>query len=248
MLSGICISVHPLIYFFTFLYYTDVGSLLFAMISLTCHVHQHRFYSALFSLISLTFRQTNIIIVAYEIGWSLINEMEEKSKKSEICRIYASQSTENTKFSDYFLVLWKNARKEFNLIFSILRSCLWKCRYQIIVIFLFLLFFIWNNHSITLGHQEHHQMVFHLAQLNYFSVYSAFFLAAHLVSLMKPLNWAEEQKKRELILNTFSRMTMKFLLNFENNLLKGTRVNFILHGISLGNIIEFRSWTRNLLN
>jgi alpha-1,2-glucosyltransferase len=181
MLSSVCISCHSLVYFFTFLYYTDVGSLVFAMLSLTSHVYQHRRWSAIFSLIALTFRQTNIIIVAYEIGWTFVDEIRSKNKLSRIFHLYTSRSSDAIETKDYFNVLWNNMRKDSRIILHTIESILWQCRYQFLVIGLFVLCFIKNNYSITLGHQEHHQMVLHLSQIYYFSVYTAFFVGSHLV-------------------------------------------------------------------
>ncbi|CAF0756252.1 unnamed protein product [Adineta steineri] len=181
-LSALCISCHPLIYFFTFLYYTDVGSLFFAMISLTTYVYHYHLWSAMFSLIALTFRQTNIIIVAYEIGLTIIEEFRLKSKQSHILHVYTSRSSDTIDLKEYLTVLWKYGRIEIKFILKIFQTILWKCRYNICVIIFFIICFIKNNYSITLGHQEHHQMVLHLAQMHYYAIYTAFFVCAHLLT------------------------------------------------------------------
>ncbi|CAF0728422.1 unnamed protein product [Rotaria sp. Silwood1] len=182
MLSALCISCHPLIYFFTFLYYTDVGSLFFAMVSLTTHVYHYHLWSAMFSIIALTFRQTNIIIVAYEIGLTLIEEFRLKNKQSHILHVYTSRSSDTIETKEYLTVLWKYGRLEIKLILNLIQSIIWKCRYNLCVIILFLIFFIKNNYSMTLGHQEHHQIVMHLAQMHYYAIYTAFFVSAHLLT------------------------------------------------------------------
>lgn len=182
MFSAICVSCHPLVYFFTFLYYTDVGSLFFAMVSLTTHVYHYRFWSALFSIMACTFRQTNIIVVAYEIGLTVIEEFRLKNKQSHILHVYTSRSSDTIEMKEYLIVLWKYSRSEIKLILNLFQSALWKCRFNIGVIILFLILFIKNNYSMTLGHQEHHQIVLHLAQMHYYATYTAFFVCAHLVS------------------------------------------------------------------
>lgn len=151
------------------------------MVSLTSHVYHYRLSSAIFSLIALMFRQTNIIIVAYEIGLTVIEEFRAKSKQSHVFHVYTSRSSDTIDTKEYFTVLRKHGRNEMHLILVTLRSVLWLCRYQLAVIALFVLLFIQNNYSITLGHQEHHQMVLHLAQMHYYAVYTAFFVCAHLV-------------------------------------------------------------------
>jgi len=152
------------------------------MISLTTHVYHYYFYSSMFSLIALTFRQTNIIIVAYEIGLTIIEEFRLKSKQSHILHTYTLRSSDTIETKEYLIVLWKYGRIEIKFILNIFLTILWKCRYNIFVIILFFIFFIKNNYSITLGHQEHHQIVLHLAQMHYYAIYTAFFISAHLVS------------------------------------------------------------------
>jgi hypothetical protein len=152
------------------------------MISLTTHVYHYHFWSAMFSLIALTFRQTNIIIVAYEIGLTIIEEFRLKTKQSHILHTYTSRSSDTIETKEYLIVLWKYGRLEIKFILNLLTSIIWKCRYNICVIILFLIFFIKNNYSMTLGHQEHHQLVLHLAQMHYYAIYTAFFVSAHLVS------------------------------------------------------------------
>lgn len=136
----------------------------------------------MFSLVALTFRQTNIIIVAYEIGLTIIEELRLKTKQSHILHTYTSRSSDTIETKEYFTVLWKYGRLEIKFLLNLLTSILWKCRYNICVIILFGIFFIKNNYSMTLGHQEHHQIVLHLAQMHYYAVYTAFFVSAHLVS------------------------------------------------------------------
>ncbi|CAF3732036.1 unnamed protein product [Rotaria magnacalcarata] len=199
MLSALCMSCHPLIYFFTFLYYTDVGSLFFAMVSLTTHVYHYRFLSSMFSIIALTFRQTNIIIVAYEIGLTIIEEFRSKNKQSHILHVYTSRSSDTIEIKEYFIVLWKYGRLEIKLILNLIQSIIWTCRYNLCVIILFVLFFIKNNYSMTLGHQEHHQIVLHLAQMHYYATYTAFFVGAHIIQINEDNILNIKQRKKRIM-------------------------------------------------
>jgi hypothetical protein len=152
------------------------------MISLTTYVYDYHLCSAMFSLIALTFRQTNIIIVAYEIGLTIIKECRLNIKQSHILHIYTSRSSDTIDTKEYLTVVWKYGRLEIKFLLNLLLKILWKCRYNLCVILLFIIFFIYNNYSMTLGHQEHHQMVLHLAQMHYYAIYTSFFVCAHLVS------------------------------------------------------------------
>lgn len=142
----------------------------------------------MFSLIALTFRQTNIIIVVYQIGLTIIEIFRFHAKQSHILHTYTLRSSDTISTSEYLTVLWKHGRKEFQFILKLVPTILWQCRYNLIVIGLFVFLFIQNNYSITLGHQEHHQLVLHLAQMHYYAVYTAFFVCAHLVNCQKQSN------------------------------------------------------------
>ena len=137
----------------------------------------------MFSFIALTFRQTNIIIVAYQIGLTIIEECRLQNKQSHILHVYTSRSSDTIDSKEYFLVVWNYARIEVKFLLQLMCSILWKCRYNLGLIVFFLYLFIRNNYSMTLGHQEHHQMVLHLAQMHYYAIYTAFFVCAHLVSV-----------------------------------------------------------------
>ena len=151
------------------------------MVSLTTHVYHYRFWSSMFSIVALTFRQTNIIIVAYEIGLTIIEEFRSNNKQSYILHVYTCRSSDTIETNEYLTVIWKYGQFEMKQILNLFQSITWKCRYNICVIILFIIFFIKNNYSMTLGHQEHHQIVLHLAQMYYYVIYTTFFISAHLV-------------------------------------------------------------------
>jgi hypothetical protein len=68
------------------------------------------------------------------------------------------------------------------------------------------IFFIKNNYSMTLGHQEHHQIVLHLAQMHYYAIYTAFFVCSHLVSLSYK---GSNEELRRINTNTKNRIEIK---------------------------------------
>lgn len=88
MLSAISLSSFPVLYFFTFLYYTDAGSTFFTLFAyLMCLYRCHK-ASALLGICSILFRQTNIIWVAFCAGTVVAQKMDEawrvdQSKKKD---------------------------------------------------------------------------------------------------------------------------------------------------------------------
>ncbi|KAF4079619.1 hypothetical protein AMELA_G00180100 [Ameiurus melas] len=77
VLSAISLSSFPVLYFFTFLYYTDAGSTFFTLFAyLMCLYRCHK-ASALLGICSILFRQTNIIWVAFCAGTVVTQKMDE---------------------------------------------------------------------------------------------------------------------------------------------------------------------------
>jgi alpha-1,2-glucosyltransferase len=71
----------PLHYFFIFLYYTDCGSVLFIIIAYYYAKQRSLFISSLFCIISILFRQTNIVWTFWIAAESLIQEDSFRSVK-----------------------------------------------------------------------------------------------------------------------------------------------------------------------
>ncbi|MCI4389017.1 hypothetical protein PGIGA_G00092760 [Pangasianodon gigas] len=77
VLSALTLSSFPVLYFFTFLYYTDAGSTFFILFAyLMCLYRCHK-ASALLGICAILFRQTNIIWVAFCAGTVVAQKMDE---------------------------------------------------------------------------------------------------------------------------------------------------------------------------
>jgi alpha-1,2-glucosyltransferase len=61
LLSSVSLSTLPPLFFFSFLYYTDPGSLFFVLLMYMFHVNNYEWLASLFGAISLLYRQTNIV-------------------------------------------------------------------------------------------------------------------------------------------------------------------------------------------
>ncbi len=75
-LNSVQIAQFPLIFFFSLLFYTDLGSLFFVL--LTYYLALRRFYklSALSGVVAMLFRQTNVIWICFTLGISVIYELK----------------------------------------------------------------------------------------------------------------------------------------------------------------------------
>ncbi|KAI3615441.1 glycosyltransferase family 59 protein [Moniliophthora roreri] len=63
--DAIVLSLFPIAWFFGFLYYTEVPSLVFVALTVTAATDDQHWLAALLGLISCTFRQTNVIWILY---------------------------------------------------------------------------------------------------------------------------------------------------------------------------------------
>ncbi|KAK1790536.1 hypothetical protein P4O66_014425 [Electrophorus voltai] len=77
VLSALTLSTFPVLYFFTFLYYTDAGSTFFTLFAyLMCLYGCHK-AAALLGICAMLFRQTNVIWVAFCAGSVVAQKMDE---------------------------------------------------------------------------------------------------------------------------------------------------------------------------
>ncbi|XP_030643074.1 dol-P-Glc:Glc(2)Man(9)GlcNAc(2)-PP-Dol alpha-1,2-glucosyltransferase [Chanos chanos] len=80
LLSALSLSIFPVLYFFTFLYYTDAGSTFFTLFTyLMCLYGSHK-AAALLGICAILFRQTNIIWVMFCAGTIVAQKMDEAWK------------------------------------------------------------------------------------------------------------------------------------------------------------------------
>ncbi|KAJ3574615.1 hypothetical protein NP233_g1656 [Leucocoprinus birnbaumii] len=69
-LEAVVLAAFPIAWFFGFLYYTDVPSLLFVVATISAATEDRHWLAALLGLISCTFRQNNIVWVIYAYALS----------------------------------------------------------------------------------------------------------------------------------------------------------------------------------
>lgn len=145
---NLVISTFPLLVFYSTLFYTDVWSSLLIVAGLSTKKPTK---AALFSLLSLSFRQTNII-------WSgLIAALLLIPHRTSILDLLKDLVGPRR--------LLSNRRKIATVFFSFGS-----------ILGLFILFLVWNK-GIALGDRSNHTFSFHFAQLLYFLLFFAFYSA-----------------------------------------------------------------------
>ncbi len=149
---SLIMALLPTLYIFNFLYYTDVGSVFFTLLSYHGALKKNWILYLLAGLVSLTFRQTNIIWVAGFFVGDIVHRRAGKlslSKRKESLRLIYSALL-NRKQLIFFAIL--------------LLGC-------------FCSFVYWNNGSIVLGDKQSHQVSAHWAQMLYFFSFTSVFFA-----------------------------------------------------------------------
>ena len=147
--NAFVLTFFPILYFFTFLYYTDQGSTAMVLLTYWFSLQENHINSALTGAVAVCFRQTNIIWVAFIGGASLLKEIEE----------------ELPDLSDGMLHFVETV---FHTVSQRVSSILQKAIPYAFVGIAFCIFIIKNN-GIVVGDRSSHQACLNIPQIFYFS-------------------------------------------------------------------------------
>lgn len=161
-IQALILSTFPLLYFFCFLYYTDVGSTFFVITSYYLTLQKYHFISALFGIISIMFRQTNIIWVIFNAAVGILSFMINKQLFKE---------SNNLLYDVYLFVI--NV-----LIYFVPILCIGLPYATVLLGFIA---FVVINNGIVVGDRSMHEASINIPQLMYFAVFTMFFSSFMLV-------------------------------------------------------------------
>ncbi|KRZ77234.1 Dol-P-Glc:Glc(2)Man(9)GlcNAc(2)-PP-Dol alpha-1,2-glucosyltransferase [Trichinella papuae] len=152
-LTALNVTIFPLSFFYTFLYYTDVLSLF--LVSWTYLLAKLHYYncSAFVGLLSCCVRQSNIVWVAFSAGCALLDQVEMIGKRNDIAR-----PLELVSLNKVIGILWS----DFGISKAVLRTLL-----SYILVGIGFVVFVFKNNGIALGDRQAHQLSFHLVQVCY---------------------------------------------------------------------------------
>uniref|UniRef100_A0A8C3P1Y1 Dol-P-Glc:Glc(2)Man(9)GlcNAc(2)-PP-Dol alpha-1,2-glucosyltransferase n=1 Tax=Chrysemys picta bellii TaxID=8478 RepID=A0A8C3P1Y1_CHRPI len=162
ILSTLTLAMFPTLYFFTFLYYTDTGSVFFTLFAyLMCLYGNHK-TSALLGFCGFMFRQTNIIwtifcggsVVAQKLSEAWKTELQKKKEE----RISAMKGS----FSELIKVL--QFLTEYIMSFKNLVTLIVLTWPYILLVIVFFAFVVING-GIVVGDRSSHEACFHIPQL-----------------------------------------------------------------------------------
>ncbi|XP_061423106.1 putative Dol-P-Glc:Glc(2)Man(9)GlcNAc(2)-PP-Dol alpha-1,2-glucosyltransferase [Lethenteron reissneri] len=178
LLQALSLALLPVLYFFSFLYYTDAGSTFLALLAYLMCAHGRHGAAALVSLLALCFRQTNVVWVAFYAGTVVCQELD-KAWEEQHSKKDASPSDRRSPS------LWQSWLQLLRFGLQWLRSpeSMWRALAPAwpyaLPLGAFLAFVVAND-GIVLGDRASHQACLHFPQLFYFLVFTLAF-SSHLL-------------------------------------------------------------------
>ncbi|KAF8971473.1 glucosyltransferase [Flammula alnicola] len=166
--EAIILSTFPIAWFFGFLYYTEVPSVLFVVLTVVAASQQRHWLAALLGLVSCTFRQTNIVWVLYAYAASQLMHLRFR-------RASPGQPALTKLHDPPALVagpgdLLQSVISAPKVLLDILPAFI----PYTLVLAAFGAFIVWND-GIVLGDKSNHIPSLHIPQLYYFVASATFF-------------------------------------------------------------------------
>ncbi|CAO3626088.1 unnamed protein product [Mucor hiemalis] len=166
----------PINYFFNFLYYTDPGSTFFVMLSYLLVKKKQYNLAGIIGIVSLTFRQTNVIWITLFMMITIIDTLANINHKKN--------DEDNSRHLDNPICSSVNTPTQALKIILDFVSCVFRNLTTVLpniltfllAIILFAAFLAWNG-GIVLGDRSNHIAGFHFPQLFYYTSLLSFFAA-----------------------------------------------------------------------
>ncbi|ETW87597.1 glycosyltransferase family 59 protein [Heterobasidion irregulare TC 32-1] len=163
--DAVVVSAFPIAWFFGFLYYTEVPSLLFVITTIVAATQDRHWLAALLGIVSCTFRQTNIVWVLYAyassqlmyLRWRRVDHAQTPPPKLHDPPALSAEPAD-------ILRLMASAPK-------VLPDILLDFVPYALVCTIFGAFVVWNG-GIVLGDKSNHIPSFHVPQLYYFVAFA----------------------------------------------------------------------------
>ncbi|KZC14819.1 PREDICTED: putative Dol-P-Glc:Glc(2)Man(9)GlcNAc(2)-PP-Dol alpha-1,2-glucosyltransferase [Dufourea novaeangliae] len=165
------IMLFPPLFFWHFLYYTDIVSVNAVLLMFLLHLRRKFEMAAFIGLLSILIRQTNIIWVAFVTVERAFDLLDQKLLKSITQEEYSSFT--------YLKLLWKKIMEEASHGWAFFSKFVIRLIVQLLpyatVCLIFLAFVVWNK-GIVVGDRAAHVPTIHIPQLFYFSAFISCFL------------------------------------------------------------------------
>lgn len=150
-LKALVLTVYPLHFFYTFMFYTDVGSLMWILAAYLASLHKAPLSCAAAAALAVLFRQTNAVWAIFILGSVVLSLVDKFGLIDDPVKILRKASDRRSDILEH-------------------------CGALAIVPLLFAAFVLWNG-SVVVGDKEAHKATLHLMQLLYFPACTTAFLA-----------------------------------------------------------------------
>lgn len=171
LLNAIAMLILPPFFFFNSLYYTDAGSVLFTLLVYLAHLNDRHMLAALFGVVAVFFRQTNIVWIFFVACLTILQTMDEYNQQQQVEDTKNQRSTPISEpIPPSRLLVSCNHQWDKRLIIPLLK----RCAPYAVVGALFVSFVVLNK-GIVIGDKDAHQPRLHLAQVLYFLGFCSIF-------------------------------------------------------------------------
>lgn len=212
LVTAAALSFFPVLYFFTFLYYTDSGSIFWVLLMYYLSLRGDHKMAAMSGAAAVLFRQTNIVWVVFVAGISTERHLLEwiQPEKKDL-------SQDDMQNVGYIYVVVKRLivclRQDIRQLRQITMACLGDIWPYALVVLSFITFVVVNG-SIVVGAKDDHQVSLHFPQLFYFLTFTAGFLVMHFVSPWKLRDFFRFLFKHPLIVSSFIAVSYLLIWKF----------------------------------
>ncbi|BES98560.1 Asparagine-linked glycosylation 10, alpha-1,2-glucosyltransferase homolog [Nesidiocoris tenuis] len=165
---AINLSIFPVSYFFTFLYYTDTLSTTLVLLMVDMHLSSRKNIASLVGILACVVRQVNIVWVGYLLLHSFSKSVNDYLSEPSLRNTMKQLRKKNT-----LVVLWSSKVPSDHLVRMAQRII--EDTYSYIGVCCLFVAFVAYNKGIVVGDRSAHEPVIHLPQLLYFSAFFLFF-------------------------------------------------------------------------
>lgn len=178
LLSALNTAIFPILYFYSFLYYTDNLSLFLVLLMYYFYICEMDKISDVFGLLSVSVRQTNIAWIMCLVVGRIYQALDRISSKmplyiqrsdSLLFKIKIFYFAMTSKYAHGFALTLINIARCFLMAFGLLG-----------------IFAMWNN-SFAFGDKSAHTLVFHTSQYVYYYVLVIFFMWPYFLPMIRDI-------------------------------------------------------------
>lgn len=209
MLSALVLSTFPVLYFFTFLYYTDSGSTFFTLFMYLMALYGCHKVAALLGICAVLFRQTNIIWVAFCAGMVVAQKLDETWRTDQ-------SKKRDEKLPSQVPLTINGAIRVMRFLLDFLKSpnnikAVVLSTWPYIAVAFGFSFFVVLNEGIVVGDRSSHEACLNFPQFFYFLSFTLIFSLSTSLSYQRAVRFLQALKKQPLVYS-FLMLTFLFLI------------------------------------